>query len=157
LARAESIPVALGEMTQRLDQALNRPSAAMPETAEAAQGVQAGAVDTSAVEVTSQILSHNTNGTLTVYYFCILSYENEKSFDPLKVLTNRFTGFYIQGCIAGFRSYGIMSIDLVNNQFNVTDIKLINPELIKRRIAEAEADQIKNNKREIDAFFAEST
>jgi hypothetical protein len=106
VSHTEAIPSALGEMSQRLDQALNRPSTAGPiEAGEAEQPIPAIHADTPAIEATAPIIQRNTHGTLIAYYICILSYEREQAANPREIFVNTSTGFYVQGCIARSKDY----------------------------------------------------
>lgn len=152
LLHAETIPSALSQMAQHLDQALNKQSAALPSRAGSALGPTS---PTSAA--TADLLSRASNGTIMAYYFCVLSHERSKSFDPPKMFpASPIIGLYLQGCVAALRSAGTMNIEFTNTTFIVSDLKSVDPALIKALVNDnINIDYIRDTKIVADAYFTQ--
>jgi hypothetical protein len=125
LQRTEAIPSALGEISQRLDQALNRPSdgTALTET-------EGGANDT------DTIITQGSVGGVLSLYCCVLSFEKKKTADPKIIFNNNRSVYnYVMDFVTGLKSYKNMDIDLLEGKFTVRDLGKIDPAVIKREIA----------------------
>jgi hypothetical protein len=157
LQRTEAIPSALGEISQRIDQAINRPAVA--GTSSEDQNRASSRLD-EAVPPRMEVrdfdkLGKSTAGALVALYCCILSFEKQKSIIVEKIFPgNAQVSQYTQGVIAGIRAFDVMEINLVDKNFSIIKINEKLTKEIRERVEQnMNMAYVKQYKAEIDTYF----
>jgi hypothetical protein len=155
LRHTAAIPSALGEMSTRIDQVLNSPSVPIAVRRYTSDG------DTEISPLskgTQELINRSTNGAVLSFYICILSRENNKSFDSDEIFTNN-TGYasYVAGFVAALKSTNFIDVEMVDNKAIVRSIEIIDAEIVKTAAKEFDASEtMKEWKDVVDKYFLSS-